>query len=166
MIFVRHLTDKEAQELYLLMEDDKIGIHARMILLSSEGYTVPEIMQQTNIHDGTIRKWIHRFNDQGIAGIKPVPRSVNNIRITKDQRERIAEIASTEPRELGMKFSNWSLRKLVWYVVTKVKIVDEISHEKIRQILVESGIRWRNTRKILTSRDPEYDLKKTCFESL
>ena len=166
MIYVRDLTEKEEQELYLLMDDEKIGYRAKIILLSSEGYTVPEIREMTNRHDGNIRKWIHRFNDNGIEGITPVRRSVNNIRITKEQRVKIVEIARTEPRELGMKFSNWSLRKLVWYVTKKAMIVDEISHEKIRQILVESGIRWRNTRKILKSSDPEYDLKKTSYKTV
>jgi transposase len=166
MIFVRDLTDKEMQDLYLLMEEEEVGARAKMILLSSEGYTVPEIRERTNTHDGTIRKWIHRFNDKGIEGILPVPRSVKNPRITKEQREMIAGVASTEPRDLGMKFSNWSLRRLVWYVETKAKIVEKISHERIRQILIESGIKWRNTRTTISSRDPEYDLKKTCSESL
>jgi transposase len=166
MIFVRDLTDKEMQELYLLMEDEEVGLRAKMILLSSEGYTVPEIRERTNTHDGTIRKWIHRFNKKGIEGLLPVPRTVKNPRITKEQREMIVEVATTEPRELGMKFSNWSLRRLVWYVETRAKIVEKISHERIRQILAESGIKWRNTRTTMSSRDPEYDLKKTSSESL
>ena len=136
MIFVRDLTDKEMQDLYLLMEEEEVGARAKMILLSSEGYTVPEIRERTNTHDGTIRKWIHRFNDKGIEGILPVPRSVKNPRITKEQREMIVGVARTEPRDLGMKFSNWSLRRLVWYVETKAKIVEKISHERIRQILI------------------------------
>jgi hypothetical protein len=37
------------------------------VLLAGEGgYTVPEIREMTNTYDKTIiRKWIHRFNDNG-----------------------------------------------------------------------------------------------------
>ena len=55
---------------WLLDNDDaESGYRARMILLRDEGYTVPEIRKITNHHDNNIRKWIHRFNDDGIDGI-------------------------------------------------------------------------------------------------
>ena len=53
--FLRILTDDEKNLLHLMLED--------------EGYTVPQIRKITNHHDNNIRKWIHRFNQQGIDGI-------------------------------------------------------------------------------------------------
>ena len=49
---IRMLTDKEKDILYQLMLDDKeSGYRAKIILLKSNGYTVPEIRRATNHHD-------------------------------------------------------------------------------------------------------------------
>ena len=67
--YLRDLTDREKDNLYLLLDDSNSGYRAKIILLKDEGYTVPEIRQMTNHHDNNIRKWIHRFNEHGIDGI-------------------------------------------------------------------------------------------------
>jgi hypothetical protein len=61
-----------------------------------------------------------------------------------------------------LKFSTWSLRVLVGYVIEK-KIVDSISHAEIRNVLLKHGIEWRHSKTVfgsIKSRGPEYDLKK------
>jgi len=63
------LTDKEKNLLHLILEDKESGYRAKIILLKDEGYTVPEIRKITNHPDNNIRKWIHRFNENGIDGI-------------------------------------------------------------------------------------------------
>ncbi len=68
-IFLRNLTDDEINILYYIMIDGKEdGYKAKSILLKYQGHIVPEIREATNHHDTNIRKWIHRFNEQGIEG--------------------------------------------------------------------------------------------------
>lgn len=85
------------------------------------------------------------------------------IKITDKARNEILRISSTNSREIGLKFSTWSLRSIAGYVKEK-KIVKEdgISHTAIRDILIEKGVEWRHSKTILggKSKDPEYDLKK------
>jgi hypothetical protein len=53
-----------------MLEDKESEYRAKIILLKDEGYAVPQIrMMTTNHHDHNIRKWIPRFNQQGIDGI-------------------------------------------------------------------------------------------------
>jgi hypothetical protein len=41
------------------------------------------------------------------------------------------------------------------------KIVSNISHTEIKNVLVKHGIEWRNSKTVLgKNRDPEYELKK------
>ena len=84
------------------------------------------------------------------------------VKIDNDARKQIVKIASTNPRDLGLKFSTWSLRSLAGYLTRDNKIVKEgISHTRIKEILNESKIEWRNSKIILVrSRDLEYELKK------
>jgi transposase len=161
---IRNISEEEKRELYDLLDNNPdIKYRARIVLLAGEGYTVPEIREMTNTYDKTIRKWIHRFNDYGVKGIFTQIDYSGMIKITDKARNEILRISSTNPRQIGLKFSTWSLRSIAGYVKEK-KIVKEdgISHTAIRDILIEKGVEWRRSKTILggKSKDPEYDLKK------
>ncbi len=117
---------------------------------------------ETNIYDKTIRKWIHKFNNNGIVGLFTKIDYSPMVKIDNNKRKQIVKIASTNPRDLGLKFSTWSLRSLVGYLTKDKKIVKQgISHTRIKEILNENKIEWRNSMTVLgKSRDPEYELKK------
>jgi len=66
---IRMFVYNEKNLLHMMFEDKEYGYRAKIILLNDEGYTVPQIRKITNHHDNNIRKWIHRFNQQGIDGI-------------------------------------------------------------------------------------------------
>ena len=64
---IRKILDEDKKELYDILDiHPEIKYRAKIVLLAGEGsYTVPEIREMTNTYDKTIRKWIHRFNDNG-----------------------------------------------------------------------------------------------------
>lgn len=160
---IRDITDKEKNKLYTLLDTNpEIKYRIKIILLANDGYTVPEIREMTNIYDKTIRKWIHKFNEMNIDGLFTKIDYSHTVKIDNDTRKEIVKIASTNPRDLGLKFSTWSLRSLAGYLIKDKKIIKHgISHTRIKEILNESKIEWRNSKTVLgKSRDPEYELKK------
>jgi len=162
---IREITDKEKNKLYALLDTNQnIKYRIKIVLLANEGYTVPEIREMTNTYDKTIRKWIHKFNDNGINGLFTKIDYSPMVKIDNESRKEIVKIASTNPRNLGLKFSTWSLRSLAGYLSKedkKIVVKQGISHTRIKEILNESKIEWRNSKMILgKSRDPEYELKK------
>ena len=160
---LKEITDKEKNRLYSLLDtNQEIKYRIKIVLLASDGYTVPEIREMTNTYDKTIRKWIHKFNNEGTEGLFTKIDYSPMIKIDNDARKEIVKIASTNPRDLGLKFSTWSLRSLAGYLTRDNKIVKQgISHTRIKEILNESKIEWRNSKTVLgKSRDPEYELKK------
>jgi transposase len=163
--YLRDLTDREKDNLYLLLDDSNSGYRAKIILLKDEGYTVPEIRQMTNHHDNNIRKWIHRFNEHGIDGIISRKHNHSAQKITDEIEKQIVRITSINPRKYGLKFSTWSLRVLAGYLMEN-KMVDRISHTEIRNVLLKYNVRWRRSKTMLGgSRDPEYELKKSVLKS-
>src|SRR6185437_6716566 len=161
--FLKILTDKEKGILYQLMLDDKeSGYRAKIILLKGDGYTVPEIRRATNHHDSNIRKWIHRFNEKGLDGIASKVHKHKPTKITDDIENKIVEIVTKNPRiDYGLSFSTWSLRVLAGFITKDMHLVDNISHTKVRNILLNHGIKYRQQSKITlgNSQDPEYNLK-------
>jgi transposase len=164
--FIRSITDDERNILYDMMawdDDDKESSYrAKIILLRDKGYTVPEIRMATNHHDVNIRKWIHRFNEEGIEGIISKIHAHKPVKITTEIEKKIVKIATKNPREgCGLSFSTWSLRVLAGYVSKELNLVNSISHTEIRNILLKYGIRYRQSKVTLgVSTDPEYHLKK------
>jgi hypothetical protein len=76
---------------------------------------------------------------------------------------------SINPREIGLKFSAWSLRSIAGYVKGENLVKDgvEISHTAIRDILIEYGVEWRHSKTVLGSKikDSDYDLKKSALKN-
>jgi len=101
--FLRLLSDYERNILYDMIEDEEdngeSSYRAKIILLKDEGYTVPEIRRATNHHDINIRKWIHRFNEQGVDGIISKLHKHRSIKLTVEIEKKIVEIVSKNPRE-------------------------------------------------------------------
>ena len=89
-IYLREISTEEMNDLYWLLDNDsEADYRARIILLRDEGYTVPEIRRITNHHDNNIRKWIHRFNEDGIDGIVSRKHIRNAHKITDNIERKI-----------------------------------------------------------------------------
>jgi len=136
VLYVRELASEERQELerWASGESAELCHRARVILLSAEGRRVPEIADLLGAHPANLRKWLHRFNAVGCHGLVTVRAGGAKPRITEAQKKRIADLARRAPRDLGLNFSNWTLHKLADQAA-KRHIVDQISHEYVRQIL-------------------------------
>jgi transposase len=113
---LRLISGDERNALYGVMQDaddGESGYRAKIILFKDEGYTVPEIRVATNHHDVNIRKWIHRFNEQGVEGIASKIHIRKPIKISDEIEKKIVDMATKNPREgYGPPFSTWSLRAL------------------------------------------------------
>ena len=119
--------------------EDELDRRARIVLLSSQRLGVQEISAAVDLHPINVRKWIHRFNRFGIAGLFP-RRSPGRPRLfSDDQRQAIVGMATADPRDLGLGFDAWSLQRLRYHL-TERGIAEDISAETIRQELLHSGL--------------------------
>jgi len=146
VLYVRELDQIETQRLHdwLRAQDPERVKRARVVLLSAEGYRIPEIGAMLGAHPANLRKWIHRFNERGISGLRTVRSGGARPRISAEQKARIVDLAQCNPRDLGLRYSAWTLQKLAEQVRER-NIVERISHERVRQILLEAGCSYRST---------------------
>lgn len=141
-------------------------LRARIVALSWGGLRVPAIARQLGCHEKTVRKWLHRFNDQGLDGLGDRPGCGRKRRITEDERSRIiALVKLTPPGRLEIQPSNelwaadvkgpeeWTLDALA-AVAREAGI--EVGRSQVRRILLAEGVRWRRTRSWIRSRDPDF----------
>jgi transposase len=146
VLYVRDLTKMEESQLegWLSCHDPLLRHRAKVVLLSSQGYRVPEIGPLVKSHPANLRKWIHRFNERGCEGLRTRHSGGPKRRFSVEQRREIVRLAQVKPRDLGLHFTRWTLHKLAQQA-TKRGIVDRISHECVRQILREADCSYRGS---------------------
>ena len=165
MLCVRPLSQKEKDRLYELLDhpEPRVRKRAKAVLLSSEGYSANEMVPLVDLTAKSIRKWLRRFNEEGVDGLIRERKSPGPpVRITKEQRRRMVELVLTPPQALGKPFTNWSLAKLR----------EHLSQEGIRvsrswlwKILKEEGVSLQRAKSWIESPDPEYALKKSGWRN-
>lgn len=144
----------------------EIAKRAQIILSSTEGYTVSEIVQIVNLHANNVRKWIRRFIEKGIPGLQHGGKGKSrNVIFDGPIRAKIIKIANSRPRDLGEHYTTWSLYKLRRYLIRR-KVVKTISIERLRHILISGKLRFGRSREWLHSKDPDYEAKKNRIFSL
>lgn len=144
VLYVREMDRAERHVLrsWLSADDEELRHRARVVLLSAEGYRVPEIGRLLGAHPANLRKWIHRFNEKSWRGLLTSRSGGAKPRITEQQKKRIVALARTRPRELGYSYATWTLHRLA-EAARERGIVERISHEYIRQILKEANCPYR-----------------------
>jgi transposase len=143
---------------------------ARIVALSWDGLAVPAIAAQASWHENTVRRWLHRFNADGIDGLGDRPGAGRKRRITEAQRSAIIALARSAPpgrlardgagelsaeREDGP--AEWTLDTLAQ---TARQAGIQVGRSQVRRILLAEKVRWRRTRSWATSTDPEFAPKE------
>ena len=138
MLFLRELQTDERQALDQAANNPSLdwSQRARIILLSAASKTVPDISAEVRLHPINVRKWIHRFNMRGLAGLRSGKSPGRPPVFSETQRQEIADLAHANPREVGSAFDRWSLQRLREHLMTH-NIVGSISAETVRQILLD-----------------------------
>ena len=142
---------------------------ARIVTLSWGGLGVPAIAGQLGCHPKTVRRWLHRFNAEGIDGLGDRPGAGRRRRITEAQRSAIIAMARSAPpgrldRDAAGELSaddedgpaQWTLDTLAQ---TARDAGITVGRSQVRRILRAEKVRWRRTRSWATSTDPESALK-------
>lgn len=160
-VFVRELSLQEKQIVEKAVHSSKAFSHerAKMILLSAEGLKVQHIAEKTGRDKRSVLAAIRAFNKSGTLSLCRGKSTGAKPKFTDAQRAKIVAVINTDPRKLGKTFTTWSLQKIRAYVVAE-KIVDSISIENLRRILLKNNKKYKKSRKWLYSNDPDFLKKK------
>ena len=139
---------------------------ARIIALSWDGLGVPAIAEQLGCHPKKVRRWLHRFNAEGIDGLGDRPGAGRKRRITEAERSAIIALArSVPPGRLardgaGELTAEAEEGPAEWTLDTLARAARdagiEVGRSQVRRILVAEKVRWRHTRSWAVSSDPEF----------
>jgi transposase len=156
---------EELQSLYDKTKDVRIRTRTQMILLAvEENMTAPEIGQIVRKNDQTVRRWVRRFNAEGINGLYDVPRPGSPGNVTEEYRKLLLNIVRQRPRALDQPYSMWTLQRLADFMAEETGI--RVSGETVRRTLKAHDIVLSRPQHTISSPDPEYKVKKRRLKTL
>lgn len=145
-------------------------VRARIIAASWDGARPGEISELLGCHYETVRKWINRFNAEGIDGLDDAKGRGRKPRIGQDERSRIIALVNADPPGRA-DHSSWGEFSAadetlpgVWTLDTLTRMARrsgiDIHRSQVRRILRAEGVRWRRPRSWASSRDRDFAPKE------
>jgi transposase len=164
-LYVRDVTEVERAKLEQIVRAKtapvRLAERARIVLLSLEGLTAPQIAARVGSSAATARQWIKRFNAAGRAGLDDAPRSGRPPTYTEGEQSRvIAKARSQPPTPAGAEVAptcHWTLDRLQEELA---KDGVPIKRSQIRRVLRAEHIKWQQPRTWLQSDDPDFAEKR------
>ena len=154
----------EAQELRRLGRLEKSGrVAARMFAIAHalDGMSRETSARLAGMDRQALRDWVHRFNAEGVEGLRDRPRSGRRCRITEDDKKKFCEVVEAGPDPKKDQLTRWR----------QVDLRDWLSKEcgtnyhkrTVGKLLKRFGYSHISTRAVHPQNDPALleDFKKT-----
>ena len=160
---VRELSNEEGNRLLRIVRRSSGSVvtwrRAQMVLLSAQGMDVEQIAKVAFTSPDRVRDVLNNFNGDGFESLYPKYSGGRPLTFTLPQRQQIKKIALSRPVDHGLPFSTWSLTKLAEFLVAE-GVVDDISHEGLRDLLRKEGVSFQVIKTFKQSNDPDFEAKK------
>ena len=89
--------------LYHTTRDVRLRTRAHLILLAAEQRLVaPQIAAIVRTAEETVRRWLKRYQAEGIAGLADAPRPGATTKLTPAHQERLLHLVGQRPRSLDL----------------------------------------------------------------
>ncbi|MGQ9588617.1 MAG: IS630 family transposase, partial [Thermoplasmata archaeon] len=167
VLFVRPLTEQELEQLRMLLrhvQANRLKDRYQAIWFSHLGKSVQEIARLLDVSEDTVRRWIRRFEEDGFDGLADDYRSGRPPEATGRYVERLLDLVHISPLHLGYPRTTWALALLATHMEEETGV--KLSGERIRQLLLKNGMRFRRAKLRVVSDDPDYDIKRRRIERL
>ena len=163
LLVLRPLAEQEEGALRTVAHGQKVEARlrdrARICWLSHTGHRVQEIVALVGADDKTVRRWITRFNTQGLAGLADAPRRGRPPTYTPEEIGTVIATSLTPPGDLDLPFASWTLDRLAAYLHEAEGIA--IKRSRIGELLQAEGLRWRTQETWFGERvDPAFAAKR------
>jgi transposase len=132
---------------------------ARMVWHAAQGERVPTIAGRLAVDPRTVRTWLTRFQEAGLAGLQDRARSGRPSTYSPETVGEVLTTATTPPLQLGLPFASWTLDRLQAFLNEDRGIL--MKRSRIDELILAEGLRWRSQESWFGERaDPAFAEKR------
>lgn len=159
-VYVKDLNEQEKTELNKGTKSSNIFTRdrAKIILLSSKKLFAKQIAEKLSCEERKVRKAITDFNNKGISALQRGKAKGATPKFTDVTKNIILMHFSKSPNSFGLHFTTWTLPRFRTHLID-YKVVESISIESLRQILMKSGAKLERSKRWQYSPDKEFHKK-------
>ncbi len=166
---VHPLSDSELAEIQQVIgkhPKPRVRVRAIMIRMSHEGLSAPEIATMLGISRQTVLHQIQRYEKLGVIGIEDSPRPGAPAKANVEYIAKLKEAVGSDPRELGYRFSVWSVERLQKHLVRQTQV--ELSPTYLHELMQKHDIVYRKPKHDLEHKQDQEEVseKKRLLEFL
>lgn len=108
------------------------------------GQSPEQVAQVVLVTANTIYDWHKRWREQGLAGLRDRQRSGRPSKADSAYIARLEQLLTTDPAELGLPFTIWTIQRLRLYLHEQTHIL--LSYTRFRSLLSRLGYRWKQPK--------------------
>jgi len=162
-IRMRALSEEETQGLARMTRSRTLGAglvrRAQIVRHAAEdGLSAPEVAAKMGLCGATVRFWLKRFNERGVAGLEEDMRSGRPPTYSAEERSAVITAALSRPAEAGLPFASWTLDRLVAHLGERGI---GMRRSRVSEVLLAEGLKWRQEETWFGARvDPDFERKR------
>jgi len=152
---VRGYTSEEIRSLFTSEDKYKIGLRLYAVYQVSLGQPSRKLEDLYNTSFKQITNWVHRFEKEGIDGLRDKPGRGRKSRLSQQQQEELATLlANKSPQEYGYNTDTWTGPLLIDWIKNHLSIT--FKKTQIYNIIKSMGFSYQKGKGFY----PESDIEK------
>lgn len=105
----KHCSYEELEASYKECKDANLRTRMLAVLQIWDGKPSLEVAKDIHMAGTNVCKWVHRYNEWGIAGLIDTRHSNKKSYLSSEQKQAVVDALQKSPRECGFNKSNWTM---------------------------------------------------------
>ena len=122
------------------------------VLLVAQGITCPDVAPLLGDAPRSVEYWVHRYEQQGLAGLREGERSGRPSRLNEKQVREINRVLRAKPSDAGMRVNLWDGKTLSAWIEGTYGI--QLGVRQCQRLFRQFEFRLRKPRPVLAKADP------------
>ena len=156
---MRKLQIPDAETVILALQDEirrseesRYDHRLHGLLLVAQGMSCREVGYLLGDAPRTVEYWVHRFDEEGLAGLVDATRPGRPRRLDSQQLDEVAEALRGSPEDAGLVGQIWDGKTLAAWVEQRYGI--RLGVRQCQRLFRQLGFRLRKPRPLLAHADP------------
>jgi transposase len=133
-------------------EESRYDHRLHGVLLVAQGLTCPEVARLLGDASRSVEYWVHRYEQQGLAGLTEGERSGRPGRLSQKQVREINRVLRARPGDAGMQVNLWDGKTLSAWIAKTYGI--PLGVRQCQRLFRQLEFRLRKPRPVLAKGDP------------